>query len=354
MTRVEQLAAALPQHIDSALIMDKINRRYITGFNSSQGMVLITRHNVYFLTDSRYIEAARNTVKGIECVEYKNRDTLKSLVDRLGLRHIAVEDESLSCARYRQLKETLNNAELHGDIVERLIRDMRLIKTPFEIEKIRQAQQLTDYGFRFILTRIKEGCSERELAIELEFAMRKQGAQAAAFDLIVLSGENTSMPHGVPGDRTIKNGDFLLMDFGAIVDGWCSDMTRTVAVGTCSDEQRNSYQTVLTAQLAALSVLRAGLPCADGDAAARNVIKDAGYGDYFGHGTGHGVGLEIHESPRLSLSATDEILCEGSVVTVEPGIYFPGRFGVRIEDMVCITKDGCENLTKSPKELITL
>jgi Xaa-Pro aminopeptidase len=353
MTRVEQLAASLPQHIDSALIMDKINRRYITGFNSSQGMVLITRRNAYFLTDSRYIEAARNTIKGIECVEYKNKETLKALVDSHGLRHIAVEDESLSCAQYRRLKETLNNAELYTDIIEQLIRRMRLIKTPFEIEKIRQAQQLIDYGFNFILTRIKKGRSERELAIELEFAIRKQGAQAAAFDFIVLSGENTSMPHGVPGDRTIKNGDFLLMDFGAVVDGWCSDMTRTVAIGTCSDEQRNVYQTVLTAQLAALSALRAGLSCADGDAAARNVIKAAGYGEFFGHGTGHGVGLEVHEAPRLSLSAT-ETLCEGSVVTVEPGIYFPGRFSVRIEDMVCITKDGCENLTKSPKELITV
>lgn len=355
MTKALRLLDALPPNIDGALIIGSINRRYITGFSSSEGAVLITRGGCYFLTDSRYIESARRTVTEMECVEYKNRDeTLLKLAKSHGLFNIAVEDDGLTCAQLRRLESVFGSIRLHGGILDKLIYKMRLAKTGPEIEKIRQAQALTDRGFDYILTKIKEGRTERELAIELEFYLRRQGAHSAAFDFIVLSGSNTSMPHGVPGDRTVKKGDLLLMDFGVTVDGWHSDMTRTVAVGHCSGEQKDVYQTVLAAQLAALSVLKAGLPCAEGDAAARGVIERAGYGEYFGHGTGHGVGLEIHEAPRLSPSAADEVLCEGSVVTVEPGIYFPGRFGVRIEDMVCITKDGCDNMTRSPKELILI
>ncbi len=180
------------------------------------------------------------------------------------------------------------------------------------------------------------------------------GGEAVAFDFIVVSGANSALPHGVPSDKVIAQGDFVTMDFGGMVDGWNSDMTRTVAVGSCSDEQRRVYDTVLRAQTACFQVLRAGLPCIQGDGAARNVIESAGYGGFFGHGTGHGVGMDIHEAPRMSPSSGDEVLREGSVVTVEPGIYLPDRFGVRIEDMVLITKDGYRDLTKSSKELIIL
>ena len=352
MQSIEKLAAMLPSGVDAALVTSGHNRRYLTGFPSSAGMVLFTREAAWFLTDFRYIEAARRAVRGMECVEYSSlAETLPAMAARLGLHTVIVEDEGLSMAEYRRLSAMLPDVELKSGVLDGLLRECRLMKTPEELEKIKAAQALTEYGFEHILPFIRPGRTEREVALELEFLIRNQGAEGVAFDCIVVSGANSSLPHGVPGDKEIEPGDFVTMDFGARVDGWHSDMTRTVAVGSCSEEQRRVYDTVLRAQLAALSVLRAGLPCAEGDAAARNVIRAAGYGDCFGHATGHGVGVEIHEEPRLSPRAGDEILRAGTVVTVEPGIYLPGRFGVRIEDMASITEEGCENLTKSPKEL---
>lgn len=353
MTKAELLAKALPQGIDGALITSEQNRRYLTGFPSSAGLVLVTHTAAYFLTDFRYIEAASRTIQGMECIEYKKvSETLSNMVSRHGLLRLALEDEGLTCAEHKRIEKMLPDTELCGDILDNLLGELRLTKTPEELDKIRQAQELTDYGFEYILPFIRPGRTEKEVALELEFAIRKKGAECVAFDFIVVSGANSSLPHGVPSDKVIERGDFVTMDFGAVIDGWHSDMTRTIAVGECSDEQRRVYQTVLEAQKAALKVLRAGYSCVKGDAAARDVIAAAGYGDCFGHGTGHGVGMEIHEEPRLSPSAGDEALRAGSIVTVEPGIYLPGKFGVRIEDMVYITRDGCEDLTKSPKELI--
>ena len=353
MTKVEQLAAALPQGIDGALVTSEYNRRYLTGFPSSAGLVLVTREAAYFLTDFRYIEAARRVVHGMECVEYKRvSESLGELVTRHGLYCLAIEDGGMTLAEFRRFDTMLKGVELRGDVLDGLLGELRLVKTPAELDKIGQAQTLTEYGFDHILSFIRAGRTEREVALELEFVIRKQGAESVAFDFIVVSGVNSSLPHGVPGDKVIERGDFVTMDFGAVVDGWHSDMTRTVAVGTCSAEQRSVYDTVLLAQKAALAALRAGLSCVAGDAVARNIITAAGYGDYFGHGTGHGVGIEIHEMPRLSSSAGDAVLRVGSVVTVEPGIYLPGKFGVRIEDMASITENSCDNLTKSPKELI--
>ena len=353
MTKAEQLSRLLPEEVDGALVTSFHNRRYLTGFPSSAGLVIITRKEAYFLTDFRYIEAARRVIRGVECIEYKNQiDSLCEICSRHGLKRLVAEDEGLTCAELKRFRSGLKDIEICGGMLDPLLKTMRIIKAPNELEKIRQAQALTDYGFEYILPRIRPGRTERELALELEFAVRSQGAEAAAFEFIVVSGENSSLPHGVPSDKAIERGDFVTMDFGGVADGWHSDMTRTVAVGECSQEQRRGYDTVLKAQQAALLNLRAGLPCVDGDAAARDIIREAGYGDCFGHGTGHGVGIEIHEAPKLSPMAGDELLKAGSVVTVEPGIYIPGRFGVRIEDMVFITADGCENLTKSPKEMI--
>lgn len=351
----QRLMEQLPAGADAALVVSAHNRRYLTGFPSSAGVVLVTRDSALFLTDFRYIEAARRVVKGMECVEYDSlSQTLSSLAGQHNLRCILTEDEGMSVAEYERVSRMLPGVELRGGVLDGLLGALRLVKSPEELAKIRQAQALTEYGFDHILPFIRPGRTEREVALELEFLIRRQGAEGVAFDFIVVSGANSSLPHGVPGDKVIENGDFVTMDFGARVDGWHSDMTRTVAVGGCSPEQRRVYDTVLKAQLAALSVLRAGLRCTDGDAAARSVIEQAGYGAYFGHATGHGVGVEIHEEPRLSPRSGEEILCAGSVVTVEPGIYLPGRFGVRIEDMASITENGCENLTKSPKELIVL
>lgn len=355
MRPIERLMKSLPAGADAALVISGHNRRYLTGFPSSAGLVLATRETALFLTDFRYIEAARRTVRGMECVEYASlRETLSSLAERLCLRCVLTEDEGMTVAEYRRFSEMLPGVELRGGVLDGLLGGLRLIKSPEELANIKQAQALTEYGFDHILPYIRPGRTEREIALELEFLIRKQGAEGVAFDFIVVSGANSSLPHGVPGDKAVEKGDFVTMDFGARVDGWHSDMTRTVAVGSCSPEQRRVYDTVLEAQRAALSILRAGLRCVDGDAAARSVIEAAGYGGCFGHATGHGVGVEIHEEPRLSPRSGEEVLQAGSVVTVEPGIYLPGRFGVRIEDMASITEDGCENLTKSPKELLIL
>lgn len=355
MTKVEQLAAALPQGIDGAIISSAHNRRYLTGFPSSAGIVLITRQASYFLTDFRYIEAARRVVRDMDCIEYtKQSDTLNELAAKHGLRRIAAEDEGLTCYELMRFQAALDGLDFQGKILDDLLKELRLVKMQAEIGRIKQAQALTDYGFEYILSRIKEGRTERDIALELEFEIRRQGAEAVAFDFIVVSGANSALPHGVPSDKPLERGDFVTMDFGAVVDGWHSDMTRTVAVGTCCEEQKRVYNIVLSAQQAVLDKLKSGIYCVEGDAAARDIITGAGYGNCFGHGTGHGVGVEIHEAPRLSPSAGDEKLKTGSIVTVEPGIYVTGRFGVRIEDMVCITENGCDNLTKSPKELIII
>ena len=351
----QQLAARLPDGQSAALITSPHNRRYLTGFPSSDGCVLVTREAAYFLTDFRYIEAAQRRIREMECRCYRRmRDEVQELLTRHGIGRLYVEADAVTLAEKTAFFDKLS-VEIGGDgSLDGWLTELRLVKTPAQLEKIRQAQALTEYGFEKILPAIRPGRTEREIALELEFAIRRAGAEGVAFEFIVVSGANSSLPHGVPSDKEIEPGDFVTMDFGAVVDGWHSDMTRTVAVGRVSDKQRAVYATVFEAQRAALETLKAGLSCVEGDAAARRVIEAAGYGDCFGHGTGHGVGMEIHEAPRLSPSAGEETLREGSVVTVEPGIYLPGEFGVRIEDMVVITRDGCEDLTQAPKDLLVL
>lgn len=357
MTAAERLAALLPGADEAALITAPHNRRYLTGFLSSDGCLLITRETAYFLTDFRYIEAAKRSVRDrfIDCREYtRMEDALRTLAEKLRLHRIYLEACGVTLARQEKLRAALPAQLDASGLLDRWIDSLRRIKTPGELKKIRQAQALTEDGFAHILDYIRPGRTERDVALELEFYIRRQGAEAAAFDFIVVSGANTSLPHGVPTEKPIGSGEFVTMDFGAVVEGYHSDMTRTVAVGAVSEEQERVYDIVLQAQLAALSVLKPGLPCLKGDAAARDVIAAAGFGDCFGHGTGHGVGVEIHEQPRLSPSARGQELQAGNVVTVEPGIYIEGKFGVRIEDMAAITESGCENLTKSPKTLIRL
>ena len=291
----------------------------------------------------------------MECLCYQRlTDTLRELMEKHGVRRLLVEAGQMTLRERRKLRETLSADVEDGDELDDWLEALRLIKSPDELRRIREAQALTAYGFEKILDYIRPGRTEREIALELEFLIRRQGAEGIAFDFIVVSGANSSLPHGVPSDKAVEPGDFVTMDFGAVVDGWHSDMTRTVAVGRVGEKQRAVYNTVLRAQQAALAVLRAGLPCVEGDAAARRIIEAAGYSGCFGHSTGHGVGVEIHEAPRLSPGAAGERLAAGSVVTVEPGIYIPGEFGVRIEDMAFITPDGCENLTGCPKELMVL
>lgn len=354
---IESLMNALPENIDGALIITPHNRRYFTSFLSSDGFLLVTRKGSIFYTDSRYIEAAEKKIRCCDVCEGKKvYSQIREYLDERGLKNIALEASGLTVAEFRNLEnnEAFKGIELICDgELDKAISSFRCVKSAEEVEKIKEAQRITEKGFEHMLNFIRKGRTEREVQLELDFFMLKNGAEALSFDTIAVSGVNSSMPHGVPSDKVIEDGDFVTLDFGAVVDGYHSDMTRTVAVGHVSDEQRTVYETVLKAQTASLAVLKAGLSCFDGDKAARDIIADAGYGDCFGHGTGHGVGIEIHELPNLS-PRSNAVLETGNVVTVEPGIYIPGKFGVRIEDMALITPDGCENLTNAEKSLIIL
>ena len=271
-----------------------------------------------------------------------------------GITRAVIEEAELSCSSFKKFTECFEGVEI-GFGASELLRSLRAVKTQDEINKIAEAQALTDEAFLHILDFISPLRTEKEVALELEFFMRRRGAEGVAFDTIAVSGPSSSLPHGVPCDVPLRQG-FLTMDFGARVDGYCSDMTRTVAIGLANDEMRLVYDTVLKAQSAALSVIREGISCFDADRAARDIIREAGFGEYFGHSLGHGVGMFIHETPSLSPKADPSLTLKvGNVVTVEPGIYLEGRFGCRIEDMVAIAPDGSAyNFTKSPKELIEI
>jgi len=350
---IESIAARLLPD-EAALITGAHTRRYLTGIRCDDGCLLITQKEAIYFTDSRYIEAVKQAAHGLACRMYNRMtDSLNEAFREFHIKQVLLEASETTVAAMTRFRDRLSATPAANDRLDDWLSALRAVKTPEQIKKIKAAQALTEFGFRFILEKIAPGQTERDIALTLEFAIRKKGAEAVAFDFIAVSGENTSLPHGVPGNRRLQKGDFLTLDFGAMLDGWHSDMTRTVAVGGVSDEQRKIYDTVLEAQRACLAVLRPGITGAEGDKASRSVIEDAGYGEYFGHGTGHGVGIQIHEEPRLS-PACKEMLQPGNVVTVEPGIYLPGKFGVRIEDMVAVTEDGVENLTAATKELIIL
>lgn len=340
---------------EAVIVSSPENRRYFTGFPSSDGYLVITKNDAVFFTDSRYIEAAQKSIKNCRCLLLKSvSEEIKNYLTESGIKTLYGEKARLTVADAEMLKDIFSPIEFcPAEILESAIDGARIIKTCGEVEKIKKAQAIAEKAFEHILNFIKVGVTEKQVALELDFYMLSHGAEALSFETIAVTGAKTSMPHGVPDETVIQNGDFVTMDFGAVYDGYHSDMTRTVAVGFASDEQKEIYNTVLRAQKATLGVLKAGVDCKDADKVARDIISDAGYGDCFGHGTGHGVGIEIHEKPNLSPKST-AILEEGNIVTVEPGIYIPDKFGVRIEDMALITENGCENLTSSPKELIIL
>ncbi len=354
-TRLERLGEAIRGHADCAIITDDVNRRYLTGMRSSAGTVLCFPEQSYLLIDFRYVEKARETVKDCIVIEQKKLyEQIDELMEKHGAHTVTVEARSMTLSRLAQLSEKLPDVEfLTDDTLSAAIYALRNIKTPEEIRKIKAAQTLAEAALAALLEELHTGMSEIEIALSLDFHMRRNGAEDISFDTIALTGAHTSMPHGVPDTRTVQQGDFVLMDFGAVVDGYHSDMTRTVCVGIPTDEMRQVYQTVLLAQETALACVRPGISGHDLDAAARDVIEAAGYGEAFGHSLGHGVGMEIHEYPVASVNAKER-LAPGHVVTIEPGIYLPGKFGVRIEDFVNVNENGCENLTKFTKKLICL
>lgn len=353
------LQKALPEG-SVALIVSEVNRFYFTEFEASDGYLLVGKSGAKFITDSRYIEAA--TVESVDCVVELSEAgdefyaQLFDTIDEFGGKKILFEASRLSIAEGERFKARFKDYELDFSVtLDKLIDEQRMIKSEKEYEKLLGAQKIAEKALLDTLPLIKPGAKERDIAAELDYRMRKLGALGVSFDTIAVAGENSSKPHGVPGDYAIKNGDFITIDYGAIYKGYHSDTTRTFAVGSVSEEQKKVYNIVLSAQLAGVDALQAGLPARDADAVCRDIIKAAGYGEFFGHSTGHGVGVEIHELPNLSSrAAADVILKPGHVVTVEPGIYLPGKFGVRIEDMLMITGDGARNFCSLPKELIVL
>lgn len=335
------------------------NRRYLTGITSSNGMVLVCEEKQVFYTDFRYITMARNDIRPGYAVELLQKSFSATLSEDLpeGVKRVYFEDEYLTYKEYKAFSDALSDRfELIGD--EKVLSDLRMIKSDDEIEKIVTAQSFTDKAFShicdFIASNWKKGdLTEQRIATEIDYAMKCAGAANPSFDTIVASGENGSKPHAVPSSRIIRAGDMITMDFGSIYDGYCSDMTRTVAVDHVSDHQREIYEIVLASQKNALKHLKAGMTGIAIDALARDVISEKGYGDSFGHSLGHGVGLMIHEAPNFSVRS-EGIIPVNSVMSVEPGIYLADDCGVRIEDLVVVLEDGCRNITASPKELLIL
>ena len=357
MNHFKQIAVALEAHqLDAMLLTCEANRFYASGFHSTgtDGIALVTRNHNYYFTDSRYTEAAGRHVQNAEIRETSRAMPYSALIndviEKEHIAHMGYEDEYLTAADLRRYEE-----KLHCQLVPatKLVWDLRKVKDEEELDCLIKAQRIAERALKDILKEIRPGVSEKEIAARLQYLMLHYGAEDKSFDPIVVSGPNGSLPHGVPSEKLIEDGEFVTMDFGCKFGGYCSDMTRTVAVGHVTDEMKTVYETVLQAQLAGIDAAKAGVTGAAVDGAARKVIEDAGYGKYFGHSFGHSVGVEIHENPNAAPS-NDQPLPAGAVISAEPGIYLPGKLGVRIEDVIVLTENGCQDITLAPKELIVL
>ena len=357
MNNISRIQDALARRgLDAILLTDEKNQRYACGFPFTDGLVVVAREKAWLLTDSRYIEAAEKTAGGCCAVQMFDNahgmaELLAAALKECGAERVAAEDEKLCRARWAALEKALGR-ELLG--AGGLMGELRASKSEEEIASLIRAQRISEKALEEVLPLIRPGMTEKEVMAELVYHMLKNGSEGNSFDPIVVTGTKTSMPHGVPGDNVIRAGDFVTMDFGSLADGYCSDMTRTVAVGFATEEMRNIYSVVLEAQLAGIAAARSGVPGKVIDRAARDVIERAGYGQYFGHGFGHSLGLDIHESPNANPRG-ETPMAVNDVCSAEPGIYLPGRFGVRIEDVMIIRPEGAEVITKAPKsELIVL
>ena len=357
MSRFAKIAAKLKEYdLDAMLLTGEANRFYGSGFFSTgtDGVALVTKEQSYFVTDSRYIEAAGRAIHDAElCLTGHGRGYvahLQEMVAKHNIRRMGFEE----CYMTVQEWETYRKA-LPCELVPatELLTEMRKVKDEEELQALTAAQRIAEKALEDVLPEIRPGKTEKEIAALLQYRMLVHGAEDMSFDPIVVSGPNGSLPHGVPSDKKIQDGEFLTMDFGCIYGGYCSDMTRTVAVGHVTDEMREIYNTVLQAQLAGIEAAKAGVTGKAVDKAARDVIEAAGYGEYFSHSFGHGVGVEIHESPNAS-PLNDKPFPACAVISAEPGIYIPGKLGVRIEDVILLAEDGNINITKAPKELLVL
>lgn len=354
MNHLKQIAEKLPEYgLDAMLITSEAGERYAIGFHG-EGLLLITRTETHYTTDGRYIEAAQEQVQGAD-VKLVTRDSshlaqARAFLEERGLHNVGFESGNMTVDAHRRYSQELPCILTPA---QQLLDDLRASKDEEELAVMRHAQEITDGAFKAVLDFIRPGMTEREIAARLVYEMMRRGGEKVSFDPIVAAGPNGSRPHAVPGDQVVDTGMFITMDFGCKVDGYCSDMTRTVAVGSVTDEMKTVYETVLKAQLAGIAKARAGVTGRDIDAAARKVIEDAGYGKYFGHSFGHSLGVEIHEAPNAAPMNDQPMPC-GAVISAEPGIYLPGKLGVRIEDVIILGEDGCEDITLAPKELIIL
>jgi Xaa-Pro aminopeptidase len=347
--RAERLAELVAEReLDQLYVSDLVNVRYLTGFTGTNGACLVSRDERVFFTDFRYTERAESEVAPEWERPEAERELIPQIVGRMKGR-VGFEDAKLSVRQLARLEAAAGDSGVElvpaGDLVERL----RAIKEPEELERIAAAAELSDDVYRWAISRGLVGRTEGEVAREVEARIRELGAEPS-FPPIIAAGENGALPHAEPGDREIGTGELVVFDMGSLLDGYCSDCTRTYATGDPGEDAREVYELVRNAQQASLEAVRPALSGKDVDAVAREMISEAGYGDRFGHGLGHGVGLEVHEGPRLASTSEDDLF-EGNVVTVEPGVYLPGRFGVRIEDLVVVTAGGHRNLSGLPKEL---
>jgi len=353
MGKLKQLREKLvAKSLDAMLITSSINRRYVTNFTGTAGIVVISHNDQFLLTDFRYVEQAEAQAKEFTIIEHPGpiELTLKNLLQQLQAKRIGFEANDITYAQYARFKELFDGKLIP---VKGLIEDLRMIKSTDELNILKKAAHIADQAFEHIQSYIKPGVKEIDIANELEFFMRQKGATSSSFDIIVASGHRSALPHGVASNKEIQSGELVTMDYGALYKGYCSDITRTVAVGPISDELKNIYNIVLEAQKRGVEEIKPQMTGKEADAITRDYITEKGYGDYFGHSTGHGLGMAVHEEPRLS-HQSDVVLKPGMVVTVEPGIYVPNLGGCRIEDDVFITSTGNERLTFSTKELIYL
>lgn len=357
MNHLKKIAAKLPEYgLDAMVVNSEAGEYYAIGFRG-EGLAFVTREGTWYSTDSRYIEAVEKQVTDCEISMIGKGVTHAELAARkcaeLGLKKVGFEEEYLSVAGFNKLKKFFP-AEVEFVPANKLLTELRQSKDEDELAAMRKAQEITDRAFTEICKFVKAGVTECEIAARLTYLMMSYGAERNSFDPIVASGANGSMPHAIPSEKKIQNGEFVTMDFGCIYNGYCSDMTRTVAVGEPTEEMKKVYYTVLEAQLKGISLAKAGVAGCDVHNASDEILCANGYAGKMGHGFGHSLGIEIHEEPRFS-PANKNPMPLNAVVSCEPGIYLPNQFGVRIEDVVILREDGCEVLTKSPKmELIVL
>ena len=354
MNHIEKIAAQLPEYgLDAMLITSESGERYALGFHG-EGLLLVTRDGAQYSTDGRYIEAAREQVEGAEVLlttpEKGHMALAKAYIEKKKLHNIGFESGAMTVDAHRKYEQ-----ELPGILTpaQKLLDDLRVSKDEGELALMRRAQAITDETFRAILNFIRPGMTEREIAARLVYELMSRGGEKVSFDPIVAAGPNGSRPHAVPGDQVVDTGMFITMDFGCKVEGYCSDMTRTVALGHPTQEMEEVYNAVLAAQRAGINAARAGVTGQEIDEAARRVLREAGYEEYFTHSFGHSLGVDIHESPNAS-AREKRPMPAGAVISAEPGVYIPGKFGVRIEDVLILHENGCEDITRSPKDLIVL